>query len=420
VDVSTTLEKGGTRPPALAGIKVIDADTHLTEPADLWTSRAPAKYRDRVPRIVSLPGQFDPGTGEPIEGLSTAWVIDDDVVLGQAGAGCQINRDNQKVRGSIFTKWPLSEASPAASFVGPRLELMDDMGIWAQIVYPNVVGFGGHKFGNVQDGELRNLCATIYNDAMIELAVDSEGRLNGMAVLPWWDVKKSAAEAERVHGLGLKGVNISADPQLNFGLPDLADPHWEPLWDACEGLGLPINFHIGASQTQASWFGGSPWPSLNGGQKLALGSACVYLSNARVIGNLIYSGVLERHPNLKFVSVESGVGWIPFMLEALDYQASETSVGSLKLSMKPSEYFRRQIYACFWFESDRLLEDVERLGYDKCLFETDFPHPTCLFPDPLSQIAEILIKAPFDVRRKLLSENAASVYNITVPDDEAC
>ena len=110
---------------------------------------------------------------------------------------------------------------------------------------------------------------------------------------------------------------MCSDPQ-NRGLPDLGERVWDPLWEVLSEEQLSVNFHIGASQSSMTWFGDSPWPSLDDERKLALGSAMMYLSNARVIANIIYSGVLERFPDLKIVSVESGVGWIPFFLEALD------------------------------------------------------------------------------------------------------
>ncbi|GDY59692.1 hypothetical protein SVIO_103150 [Streptomyces violaceusniger] len=88
--------------------------------------------------------------------------------------------------------------------------------------------------------------------------------------------------------------------------------------------------------------------------------------------------------------------------------------------MKPSDYFRRNIYACFWFESQgNFLNDISRLGIDNCMFETDFPHPTCLYPQPLNGIAKALGEnnVPWEDRVKLLSGNAAKVYNIDVPTD---
>jgi predicted TIM-barrel fold metal-dependent hydrolase len=151
---------------------------------------------------------------------------------------------------------------------------------------------------------------------------------------------------------------------------------------------------------------------------LAIGSTMMYIANARIIANFIYSGLLDRNPALKIVSVESGIGWIPFLLNALDYQADENNITNLE--MKPSEYFKRQIFACFWFEEGKaLLEDVERLGVDNCMYETDFPHPTCLYPQPLNRIAKTFSDANVDreIRRKLLGGNAAKLYNIDLPQD---
>lgn len=403
-------------PEAVRGIKIVDVDTHLTEPPDLWTSRAPAKYKDRVPKVVRAAD-----SGKTASGLTASdfrWVVDG-IELGQAGGASVINKDNIKVNGRQFIHWPLTEVSPAASYVEPRIDLMNEVGIWAQIVYPNVVGFGGQKFMKVKDPELRLLCCTIWNDLMAEMYEESGGRINGMAMLPWWETPdRLVAEVERIHSMGLKGVNISSDPQADGeNLKDLADPSWEPLWDACESLGLPVNFHVGSSQTPTSWFGSGHWPSFNDNTKLALGSTLLYLGNARVIGNLIYSGLCERHPNLNFVSAESGIGWIPFLLEALDYQATENNVDHL--SMKPSEYFHRQIYSCFWFESRDLIHDLDKVGIDRCMFETDFPHPTCLYPDPLTQIAEALSPLDYEDRAKILGGTAARIYNLDIPVDDS-
>jgi predicted TIM-barrel fold metal-dependent hydrolase len=392
---------GMAAPHELSGIKVVDVDTHLTEPHDLWTSRAPERYRERVPRVVTVDG---------VE----SWTFDG-VVLGRAGAGGVVRRDGSKSLGAEFIGWSFDAIHLGAHEVGPRLEVMDQLGIWAQIVYPNAVGFGGQKFAEAKDLELRALCARIFNDAMAEIQEASGDRLFPMAILPWWDLEAAVAEAVRIKGMGLRGVNTNADPQ-NEGLPDLGDRHWDPMWEACSDLGLPVNFHIGASIQQSTYFGSTPWPSQGDDEKLALGSAMMYLGNARVLGNLIYAGILERHPTLRFVSVESGIGWLPFILEALDYQIQETVPLAMdRLSMKPSEYFRRQVYACFWFESRSLVPVIEAVGVDNCMFETDFPHPTCLYPDPLSRVAESLAGVDSEFRHKVLSGNACRVYSLPVP-----
>jgi predicted TIM-barrel fold metal-dependent hydrolase len=385
-------------PTSFEGLRVIDADTHLTEPYDLWTQRAPLEFRDRVPRVESVKGHL-------------TWVVDG-MTLGRAGPSAVIRNDGTKVRGTEFLRWSIEDAHPGSHSVPDRLESMDEQGIWGQIVYPNTFGFGGQGFFKVADEALRLLTARLYNDAMAEIQEQSGGRLMPMAVLPWWDIHEAVAETERAKGLGLHGINTTSAPH-NHGLPDLGTPYWDPLWEACSTLGLPVNFHIGAAESDMDWFGSISWPSLAIDQKFAVGSAMLYLNNAGVLANLIYSGVLERHPTLQVVSVESGVGWIPFFMEALDHQLDEMSLAaSESLSLAPSDYFRRQIHACFWFERQGIGRVVEALGHEHVMFETDFPHPTCTYPDGLDIAAQALAGLDPHVIADLMGGNATRLYGI--------
>lgn len=385
-------------PDNLAGLKVIDVDAHITEPADLWTSRAPAAYAERVPRVV-----------EGDNGL--VWAVED-VQLGRALGGSVIAQGRTKVAGTDFLGWGPDVADPSSSDMAERLVAMDEMGVWAQVLYPNAAGFGSQNFAKVTDPELRRLCATIFNDAMTEVQETSGERLLPMALLPWWDIDASVAEAERAAVNRFRGITMCSDPH-NVGLPDLGDPAWDPLWQTLVDHELVLNFHIGASETSLTWFGTSPWPTQDDERKLAIGSTMMYLSNARVLANMIYSGVFERFPGLQMVSVESGVGWIPFFLEALDYQQTESAPHSDSvLSMRPSDYFRRQCFGCFWFELDTLAPSVEALGADRILFETDYPHPTCLYPDPLQKVAELEPRIGSDAMAAILQDNAAKLYRI--------
>jgi predicted TIM-barrel fold metal-dependent hydrolase len=200
-------------------------------------------------------------------------------------------------------------------------------------------------------------------------------------------------------------------------MPDLGTDAWNPFWEVCIEEDLPVNFHIGSSQSIMDWFGKVPWPSMNGEQKLSVGSANIFLGNAQVIGNLIFTGVPERYPEVKFVSVESGVGWIPFFLEALDYQMYETAPSIRnRLTMLPSEYFRRQFYGCFWFESVALTHMLDVLGVNNVMFETDFPHPTCLYPKSDERVRKSLASLDDHARRRVLQDNAAELYKITLPN----
>ena len=165
------------------GISVIDADTHLTEPHDLWTSRAPRQWVDRVPQVHEVKGR-------------SMWTIDGEV-FGNAVGAAVILPDGTKTFGTGFMQLGIDDVHPGASSLEPRLAMMDALGIYAQIVYPNVVGFGGQRFVDVVDSTLKALCATIFNDAMAEFQDGSGGRLFPMAILPWWDLDAAVAEVSR-------------------------------------------------------------------------------------------------------------------------------------------------------------------------------------------------------------------------------
>ncbi len=381
-------------------VRVVDADTHFTEPHDLWTSRAPASLKDRVPHVTDVDG-------------SASWVIDGELI-GRAGAGGVIDRDG--VKGRSFEglyEWGIEDAHPGAYDPVARVALLDDVGIYAQIIFPGVVGLGGQRLADVvKDVDVRTRCTEIFNDFNAELQEGSANRLLPMAILPAWDIEASVREARRAKGLGLRGINLTSDTQ-DLGAPDLASPEWDPLWDVCSELELPVHFHIGASLTTMNYFGTYPWDSHDDDTKLAIGGTLLFIGNARVVVNIICSGMLERFPELKIVSVESGSGWIPFILEALDYEMAENApVARARMSLTPTEYFQRQIYATTWFERTNLPAMVAAVGEDNIMFETDYPHPTCLYPDPLKTAEENMRELSTTAQRKILGENAALLYHL--------
>ena len=381
-------------------LRVIDTDTHLTEPHDLWTKQTRGPLKDAMPHVSD------------VDGVAT-WVIGDDV-LGRAGGGGVIGRDGSKINAQkgLF-EWTIDDIHEGAHDPRARLEMMDEMGIWAEVLYPNVIGLGGQGIAEVvKDESFRLSLLQMYNDHMAQVQDGSGDRLLPMGVLPSWSVAACVAEAERLHGLGFRGVNMTSDPQ-DLGAPDLANAAWDPLWATCSDLELPVHFHIGASLTTMNFYGSYPWPSQHEDVALGIGGTLLFIGNSRVVVNVICSGLLDRFPTLKMVSVESGCGWIPFILETLDYEMAENAPRQLaELSLLPSEYFKRQFYATTWFERTNLAHVVESVGEDNIMFETDFPHPTCLFPDPLKTAARNMAGLTPEVQRKILSDNAVKLYKL--------
>jgi uncharacterized protein len=380
---------------------IVDADSHWSEPSDLFTKRAPAEYIDRVPHVEEVDGE-------------RMWVFDGNVVGHYSAAGV-IGRDGRKEQAEkALFEWTIDEVHVGAYDPKVRLGVLDECGIDAQIIFPSTIGLGGQDLGAVTDDVLKRVCVEIYNDGMAEIQADSGNRLLPLPLMPAWDVDACVAEAKRVAAMGARGVNMTSDPQ-DLGAPDLANRAWDPLWETCTELQLPVHFHIGASVTGMEFYGKYPWESHGPNTKLAIGGTLLFIGNARVVTNLILSGMFDRHPDLQMVSVESGIGWIPFILEALDYEMAENAPEELaKLRKPPSEYFRTNLYATFWFENNRnkLPDLIDAVGEDRILFETDFPHPTCLYPGPLASVAPRVAQLSPEARRKIMGENARRLYRL--------
>jgi predicted TIM-barrel fold metal-dependent hydrolase len=380
---------------------VVDADSHFSEPEDFFTSLAPAKYKERVPHVEVVDGQ-------------RMWVFDGQT-MGRYSAGGVIGVDGSKEEAqTALFEWEHEKIHVGAYDPKVRLGVLDECGIDHQVIFPNTIGLGGQDIGLGTDEVLRRLTIEIYNDRMAEIQANSGNRLLPMPVMPAWDIAACVREAERVAALGMRGVNMTSDPQ-DLGAPDLASQEWDPFWEACAGLQLPVHFHIGASVTGMNFYGQYFWASHPDNVKLAIGGSLLFIGNSRVVVNTILSRVFDRHPELKLVSVESGIGWIPFILETLDYEMAENAPRELAAMDKmPSEYFRSNIYATFWFENNRnkLPDLIEAVGEDNILFETDFPHPTCMYPSPLETVEQKMLTLPETTRNKILGLNAKALYRL--------
>lgn len=396
-----------------AGLKLIDADSHITEAEDLWTTRAPAKFADRVPQT-----HVDPSDG------TSYWWIDGDKRLSRNNSIAFVNKAGEKIPyyGANMEEYDRDksqiggnkdEIHRAAVEAKPRVDLLDEMGIYAQIVYPNIMGFAAPAMVQGLDPELSYVICQLYNDAMREWQAEGSERLLPQAMLPFWNVEQSVAEAKRAKDIGLTGVLMAGEPHLG-GLPDLGTEHWYPLYEVLSDLELPINIHIGARNWKGEQ-GGAAWPSLPERAAKPVRSIQTEISNSRFVSNLCASDVLIRFPKLNWVSVESGIGWIPYILERIDYEYREEFPGGADPELPPAkELFQMGVFGTFWFEDAGPLALLDRIGADNVLWETDFPHPTSLYPSPVERSEEKLKDLDPAVVRKIVQDNAAKLYKIEV------
>jgi predicted TIM-barrel fold metal-dependent hydrolase len=382
-------------------LRVIDTDTHVSEPPDLWTSRVPAKYRDSVPHV-----EVNPATGRH------HWRIGDSWLMGTgfyAVAGWKDFPPHGPVEldedGVDSGSWEPTE----------RLKRMDEYGIYAQVLYPNLIGFESPLFMRLGE-EIALACVEAYNNFITEFASVDPKRYIPVTMVPFWNLDSAVKEIRRCRDMGHRGI-LFANKYEMVGLPHFTDPHWDPIYAVAQELELSVNFHVGfASSSDGSAKAMSALLANFNPRVAAKGTALGMMGNADAIASIVTSGLCDRFPRLPFVSVESGFGYITYLLESLDWHWK--GYGAHRESpMLPSEYFRRQCYGTFWFETQTLplLETYP----DNFMFETDYPHPTSMSPGPASpadvpaeHIARHFASVPAAIAKKALQDNAAALYHL--------
>jgi predicted TIM-barrel fold metal-dependent hydrolase len=209
---------------------VIDCDTHITEPGDVWVDRLPSRWADDAPRLVRL------DNGRDVWRFGTAERL---VPLGH----------------TAVAGWPkpfpaaprnLDEVPPAAYDANARLDYMDEVGIWAMALYPNIGGFGNESFLELGDPDLMLACVRAYNDWLHDWVAVAPHRYIPIMATPYWDVAATVAEVERCVELGHRGILFTGEPQ-ELGFPLLGDAHWNPLWEVASATGLPSASTSGAA-----------------------------------------------------------------------------------------------------------------------------------------------------------------------------
>lgn len=362
-------------PPA-APATLISADCHVTEPLDLWTTRLPAGLRGRGPRLEW-------------RGERACFVVEDEVVrkLPPLAQGARARQG-----GVPF--FPADDG-PAA-----RLEALERDGVWAEVMYPNLAFFCTFA---IEDAALQVATCRVYNDWAAETFAGCE-RLAPVGLVPVRDVSAAVRELERLGSLGLRSALLPAHVDFR----PYNDPAYEPLWQAAEGLAVPLAFHAGTGREQT--------PARGPGA--AVVNYVVTVSGPmETVAYLCASGVLERHPGLRVGMVECGAGWLAWTLDAMDdaYREHHAWVRP-KLRDLPSAGFRRQGFVTF--QRDPVgLANVERTGSRCLLWGSDYPHPEGTFPESRKVVAEQLEGVPADVAERVVFRNAAELYGFPLPQD---
>jgi predicted TIM-barrel fold metal-dependent hydrolase len=332
---------------------LISADSHVTEPYDLWTTRLPKGLRDQAPTFLSVESaQSKPGGLDPNE----------------------------------------------------RLKEMAVDGVSLEVLYATK----GMTLFRIEDVALQEACVRVFNDWLIEFCAVSPNNLFGIALISLYNVDRAVAELERCRNAGLRGAMIWQNPPEE--LPFSSD-HYERFWAAAQDLGMPVTLHI------LTGHGYMQKAHLRKGTEHYRSSVNIKLFEVmNSLFDLVFYQALDRYPKLKIVLSENEIGWIPFTLQQWGYYLGrhrEREPGPVPDKL-PNEYVANQLFATF-FNDPIGAQYLSTWGQDACMWSNDYPHANSTWPNSRKVIANQLGHLTPEIRTNVLSANVSRLYNIEIP-----
>ena len=385
-------------PPAEAIYTVISVDDHLVEPPWLFEGRLPTRYADHAPHVE----QDDAGVQR--------WHFDgrEFPQLGLNAMVGRIDRDD-------FTQEPsrFSDMRRGAWDIDYRIRDMDLAGIWASVCFPSLLaGFAGTVFSRAADQGLGLACVRAWNDWHHEVWAGTYPERIVPIQIPWLsDPFVAAEEVRRNAGRGFKAVSFSENP-ANQKLPSMHTTHWDPFLAACEETETVVCLHTGSSAWTAASSPNAP---------LELYATLFPASALASAADWVWAKVPVRFPELKIAMSEGGIGWVPLLLDRLDYVVDHSARGSsgwTGVDLRPSEVLQRNFWFCT-IDDPSMLALRHRIGIDHIMVECDYPHADSTWPDIQLLLEERLRDLPADEARKLTCENAARLFRHPLPPDAA-
>lgn len=373
------------------GFRVVDADGHVLEPADLWEKNLEAPFKNQAPRLVRdesgqenlvIEGRFqlEPGLGG----------------LGAVGVNGRANQTRElwAQQGNYA-----EDSEPGGFDPHKRVKDMDTDGIEIAVLYPTI----GLFFGAVEDRGLVAALCRVYNDWLADYCKPYPERLFGVALVPLQYPEDAVLEARRaVTELGFSGVMIRPNPYKSRQLHDEA---YEPFWAAVEELGVPLTIHEGQGTIMPE-AGRDRFDQMIYRQTIAhpheQQMACL-----AIIGG----GVMEHFSNLKVAFLESGAGWVPFWLQRFDEYWEQWPWELPHIKTRPTDYFLQQGYVSCEADEWTLPAVLDVLGDDKVVFASDYPHHDATFPGAPDPIRNHDVLSGV-AKRKILRDNAFQLYGL--------
>jgi len=348
------------------GTEVFSADDHISLAEDIFYDRFPESMKDRAPRVMNVDG---------------GWVI------GVDGKSILV-----KEFIDVLTQYDPVPGSNTGD-VDARLAALDSEGVSKELAFPNsVLALFGWP-----DREVRELCFRIYNEHIAEVQERSNGRIYGVGLVNWWDADGARRTIQELKSLGLTTFLMPLSPGKDVEKRpiDYASSEMDAVWDAIEEAEIPVSHHIGES----------PPATPNQHNAVGIGMLQSVAPFRDLFGKYIFGGILDRHPSLRIGWFEGGINWVPSALQDAEHiAASFHHLWDLEIQHEPRYYWDRHM--CASFMVDPLgLELVDRIGTDKVMWSTDFPHNESTYGYTTESLASVVDAVGAETARAIVADN---------------
>jgi predicted TIM-barrel fold metal-dependent hydrolase len=334
---------------------LVSVDDHVVEPRDMFERHAPAKFGDRLPRLI---------TNE--RGIER-WVWEGDET-GSGGLNAVVTWPKEQ-----WGTDPVSHAEmrPGCYDIHQRIVDMNVNGVAASLNFPTYARFSGAFFASAADKELAAAGVRAYNDWHIdEWCAAYPSRLMPLAIPMSWDVDLTADEVRRIAAKGCHAICFTENP-ADMGLPSLHTGYWDPFFAACSDTGTVVCIHIGSSGLL---------PTTSDDAPIDIPVTLATMQTMRPMMDFLFSDVLWNFPDLRIALSEGGAGWLPYTLDRLDrHVRNHQWTGHRYTDVLPSEMFRKHFLSCV-ISDPAGLSMRDRIGIDTIAIETDYPHSDSQWP----------------------------------------
>ena len=372
---------------------VISVDDHIVEPPELFVGRVPSQFSDQIPRVVT----DEDGT--------ECWEYDGNRFK-QIGLNAVAGRPKEDwlLQAANFDEIRRGCFDPQA-----RVRDMDINGVWASLNFPSqITGFCGSVFARTKDADLGFAVMQAWNDWMAEEWWGAAPERFIPLGITWLrDPERGAAEIRRNAARGFTAVTLPEQPH-RIGLPSLFTDYWDPILRACEETETVICLHVGST-------GLTPMPP--DAPQHHLGATLFPALSLNTCAEWLWSGIPLRYPDIKITLAEGGIGWVPMLMDRLEYmmaQSSDNHLAWLSKEIGPTEVLQRNFWFCT-IDDPSSLAGRYRIGVENILFEVDYPHADSTWPDTQAYIEKHYRDVPVEEIRQITHLNAAKLFRHPLP-----